>query len=52
VEACVSGPQQDVEALVAWARHGPPGARVTGITRTAADDGDIGGSGFHIAATR
>ena len=52
VEACLRGPLQHVEAMVAWSRHGPPGARVTGVTRTEADDGDIAGSGFHIAATR
>jgi acylphosphatase len=52
VEACIKGPARDVETLVAWARHGPPGARVTGVTRSEADDGDIAGSGFHIAATR
>jgi acylphosphatase len=52
VEACLRGPQQKVEALAAWSRHGPPGARVTGITRTDADDGEIAGTGFQIAATR
>ena len=52
VEACLRGPQQDVEAMVAWSRHGPPGARVTGITRTAAGEEEVAGSGFHIAATR
>ena len=52
VEARVKGPQEDVEALVEWAHHGPPGAHVTNVTRTEADDGDIAGSGFAIAATR
>ncbi|GGX73294.1 acylphosphatase [Massilia dura] len=52
VEACLRGAQDDVEALVAWSRHGPPGARVTGVTRFDADDTEIGGSGFHIAGTR
>ena len=28
VEAMVSGPQSAVDALVDWARRGPPGARV------------------------
>jgi acylphosphatase len=52
VEACLRGPRREVEALMAWSRHGPPGARVTGVTRSEADDGDIAGSGFHIAPTR
>lgn len=52
VEACLRGPQPEVEALVAWSRHGPPGARVSGVTRAVADDGEIAASGFHIAGTR
>jgi acylphosphatase len=52
VEACLRGPQQKVEALAAWSRHGPTGARVTGVTRSVADDAEIAGSGFHITATR
>jgi acylphosphatase len=32
VEAVIAGPEIDVEALIAWARHGPPAARVTGIS--------------------
>ena len=31
VEAVVVGPEVDVDALIAWARHGPPAARVTGV---------------------
>jgi acylphosphatase len=31
VEAVVAGPAADVEALIAWARRGPPGARVTAV---------------------
>jgi acylphosphatase len=31
VEAVVDGPTGAVDALVAWARRGPPSARVTGI---------------------
>jgi acylphosphatase len=31
VEAMVSGPQDVLDDLVAWARRGPPGARVDGI---------------------
>jgi acylphosphatase len=31
VEAVVDGPPQAVEAILAWARRGPPGARVTDV---------------------
>jgi acylphosphatase len=31
VEALVSGPARDVDAIIAWARRGPPAARVTSI---------------------
>lgn len=32
VEAEVEGERDAVEALIAWAHHGPPGSRVTGVT--------------------
>jgi len=31
VEAEVEGEREAVEALIAWARHGPPAARVTDV---------------------
>jgi acylphosphatase len=31
VEALVAGPEADVEAMIAWARRGPPAARVTDV---------------------
>ena len=31
VEVVVEGPAQEVEALVAWCRTGPPAAEVTGV---------------------
>ena len=31
VEAVVAGPEADVEAVIAWARHGPPAARVARV---------------------
>jgi acylphosphatase len=31
VEAVVAGPVGDVEAVIAWARHGPPAAQVTRV---------------------
>jgi acylphosphatase len=41
VEALIIGPDGDVEALIAWARHGPPAARVTGVSvESATETGD------------
>jgi acylphosphatase len=37
VEAMVQGPPEAVEALSAWARHGPPSARVTDVDETEAE---------------
>ena len=34
VEAVVQGPDEAVDALIAWAHDGPPMARVERITRT------------------
>ncbi len=31
VEACFEGPADAIDRVVAWCRHGPPGARVTGV---------------------
>ncbi|HEX4524403.1 MAG TPA: acylphosphatase [Casimicrobiaceae bacterium] len=48
VEALVSGPAAEVEALIAWARVGPPAARVASVDVEAA----IAVSGpFEIVAT-
>lgn len=48
VEALVSGPTPAVEAIIAWARIGPPAARVSSIDVEEA----IGASGaFEIVAT-
>ena len=32
VEAEIEGERADVDALIAWARHGPPGARVADVS--------------------
>jgi acylphosphatase len=32
VEAVVAGPEADVAAVIAWARRGPPAARVSQVT--------------------
>jgi acylphosphatase len=31
VEALLAGPQAEVEAVIEWARHGPPAARVSSV---------------------
>jgi acylphosphatase len=31
VEALLAGPEAEVDAAIIWARHGPPGARVTSV---------------------
>ena len=36
VEAVVQGDPQALERIVAWARHGPPAARVTEVSQQAA----------------
>ena len=48
VEAMVHGAPDAVEAVIAWARHGPPSARVTHV-----DDSEEAGSytGFEQRAT-
>jgi acylphosphatase len=37
VEAMVDGSRGAVEAMVAWARHGPPAARVTAVEAAPAE---------------
>jgi acylphosphatase len=46
VEACFEGDADAVARLVAWCRHGPPGAHVTGVE--VVDEEPLGGSGFVI----
>jgi len=48
VEALVAGPERDVEAVIAWARRGPPAARVTEVAVEAASET---AAGFDIAPT-
>jgi acylphosphatase len=47
VEAMAEGSASAVDALVAWLREGPPGARVTGID-VHDSPSQAGGSGFTI----
>ena len=46
VEAIFEGPRPQVDALVAWCRQGPMGARVQGVR--VAEEPARGDAGFHI----
>ena len=48
VEALVVGPDPEVEALISWARRGPPSARVTDVSVEPAQDT---AASFEIAPT-
>jgi acylphosphatase len=48
VEATVQGEPDAVEAVIAWARHGPPSARVIDV---AVNDGDGDYTGFEQRRT-
>ena len=51
VEAVVQGPAQAVEDLGAWARQGPPHARVEQVKMSPAEEQHCGPyAGFHIHA--
>jgi len=49
VEALVQGEASAVEALIAWARQGPPGARVSEVNVSTAEE--PAQSGFELRAT-
>jgi len=52
VEAELSGLAQAVEALIEWARRGPPAARVTGVhVEPIESGGAAAGSGFALRPT-
>jgi acylphosphatase len=38
VEALVVGPESEIEAIIAWARRGPPAARVAEVTVEASSE--------------
>jgi acylphosphatase len=48
VEAVVVGPEAEVEAMIVWARRGPPAARVTEVSIEPAAEA---GGGFDIVPT-
>ena len=49
VEALAQGEPAAVEALVDWARRGPPGARVTEVRASAAEEAAL--DGFELRPT-
>jgi acylphosphatase len=52
VEAVVQGEPAAVEALIAWAQHGPPGALVSAVSVSDGDgDGDRQLAGFETLPT-
>jgi acylphosphatase len=52
VEAVVQGPGAMIELLVAWARHGPPAARVSAVRVAAVEAGQARGfTGFEQLRT-
>lgn len=50
VEALVQGEAGAVEALVDWARRGPPGARIDAL-RSEAAEGEPAAAGFELKPT-
>lgn len=50
VEALVQGEAGAVEALVDWARRGPPGARIDAL-RSEAAEGEPASAGFELKPT-
>jgi acylphosphatase len=48
VEGVLAGPQASVDAVIEWARHGPPAARVTAVDVEPAEGSY---DGFEIVAT-
>jgi acylphosphatase len=50
VEACVQGAAPAIDQIVAWARKGPPAARVDEV-RVAPAGAEVPATGFQIAPT-
>jgi acylphosphatase len=51
VEALLHGPAHAVEAIVAWARRGPPGARVSDIRVSPGAPDEVPGTHFELRPT-
>jgi acylphosphatase len=51
VEAIAQGPTEALDSLVAWARRGPAGASVTGVTASAPAEHDGSYQRFEIRPT-
>jgi acylphosphatase len=51
VEALAQGPAQALDALTAWARRGPPAARVAEVRVEAAADEEAPRAGFELRPT-
>jgi acylphosphatase len=52
VEAVVSGDARAIDGIVAWARRGPPAARVDEVSVTDADDASVTPGVFRTVATQ
>ncbi len=50
VEALLAGDAEAVEALTAWARHGPPGAKVSDVQAMSAVE-EVVPAGFELRPT-
>jgi acylphosphatase len=51
VEACVSGTQPAEEAIIGWARQGPPAAQVKQVQVSDADEASVADGPFAILPT-
>ena len=50
VEAVLQGSQEAVDAVIAWARRGPPGARVTDVSDSAVEH-ELAHTSFELRPT-